>query len=253
MPKLPAFFDLRGTTYLTGVPPRLQYHGLTGAYSYVVSTRAEDGKFVAKHTSVPYGSMAVLDFGAAERGWLLYKPYDDSHLAALHLPVQEQPEGGYVFVARVPVFLQQFGLAQWTISGSIAQGAIFNIYRQFQYAREAAAGKLQACRLRPSRQTPIASRNGELHPVPVLEIVGWVERDEGKFGPRSVPAPLPILPAAAAAAPLPAPETTAEPPQPAIASPTVPAAANDDGSSDVAANDDIFAAMTPIGAKRSPF
>jgi hypothetical protein len=199
--------------------------------------------------------MAVLDFGGAERGWLRYKQYDDSHLAALHLPVQAQPEDDYVFVARVPTYLQQFGLAQWTIGGSIAQGAVFDIYRQFQYAREAAEGKLQVCRLRPSRQTPIASRNGELHPVPVLEIVGWVERDEGKFGPRSVPAPLPILPAAAAAAPLPAPETAAAPPQPVIASPTVPAAANDDASStvpEVANDDDLFASMTPV-TKRPPF
>jgi hypothetical protein len=213
--------------------------------------------------------MAVLDFGAAERGWLLYKPYDDSHLAALHLPVQEQPEGGYVFVARVPVFLQQFGLAQWTIGGSIAQNTVIDIYRQFQYAREAASGQLQVCRLRPSRQIAIASRNNELHYAPVLELCGWVERDEGRFGPRSVPAPLPILPAAAAAAPLPRPsppetavaaaplpalEPAAAPPQPVIASPTVPpVAVNDDAAVTPAANDDdLFASMIPI-TKRPPF
>jgi hypothetical protein len=197
--------------------------------------------------------MAVLDFGGAERGFMLYKPYDDSHLAALHLPVQAQPGSDYVFVARVPVFLQQFGLAQWTIGGSIAQNTVIDIYRQFQYAREAAEGKLQVCRLRPSRQIAIASRNGELHYAPVLEIIGWVEREEGKFGPRIVPPPLPILPAAAAAAPLPAPETAAAPPQPAIASPTGPAAANDDAGSTVAANDDdLFASMTPL-VKRPPF
>src|SRR6516162_1756066 len=99
MPKLPAFFDLRGRT-LSGVPPRLQHNGIAGRYTYVTSTRAEDGKFLANHQTVPFGSMAVLDFGGAERGWLRYKQYDDSHLAALHLPVQAQPADDYVFEAR---------------------------------------------------------------------------------------------------------------------------------------------------------
>jgi hypothetical protein len=238
---------------MAGVPPRFQFSGLTGGYTYVVSKKSDDGKFVARHTPVPLGTMMALDFGSAERGPLCFKPFDDSHMVALHCPVPEQPEGDYVAAVRLQVFLPQFGLALWTMGGKIAQGAVFDIYRQFQHAREAAEGKLQVCRLRPSRQTPIASRNGELHHVPVLEIVGWIARDEGRFGPRIVQVPLPILPAGPAAPPLPAPEATAEPPQPAIASPTVPAAANDDGSSDVAANDDIFAAMTPIGAKRSPF
>jgi hypothetical protein len=203
--------------------------------------------------------MLILDFGGAERGWLQFRPYDDSHLAPMHHPVPAQPAGDYVSVARIPVFLQTFGLSQWTLGGIIAQERVFGVYRVFQSAREATEGKLPVCRVQPSQQIAIASRNGELHPAPVLEIVGWVERDEGKFGPRSVPAPLPILPMAAAAAPLPAPETTAEPPQPAIASPTVSAAVNDDASPAVAANDDagaanddLFAGMIPI-AQRPPF
>jgi hypothetical protein len=176
-------------------------------------------------------------------------------MVPLHHAVPAQPEGDFTRVVRVPVLVQGYSLAQWTLGGVIAQNAIYTIFTLFQHSAEAIAGKIPVCRLRPSRQIAVASRNGETHLAPVLEIVGWVERDEGRFGPRSVPAPLPILPAAAVAEPLPAPETTAEPPQPVIASPTVPAAANDDddGSSDVAANDDIFAAMTPIGAKRSPF
>jgi hypothetical protein len=268
MTRRSSFYDPTKARALTGIPPRLQFNGLTGGYVYVTSTRAEDGKFLTKHQTVQFGSMLVLDFGGAERGWLQFRPYDDSHLAPMHHPVPAQPEGDYAFVARIPVFLQTFALAQWTLGGIIAQERVFGVYRVFQSAREASEGRLPVCRLQPSQQIAIASRNGELHPAPVLEIVGWVERDEGKFGPRIVPPPLPLLSAAAAAAPLPRPlppetaaaaaplpvsETAAAPPQPAIASPTVPAAANDDAGSTVAANDDgLFAGMTPI-AERPPF
>jgi len=241
MTRLSGFFDPRSARAMAGVPPRLQFSDLSGGYTYVTSTQSADGKFVAKHTPVPFGTMLVLDFGGAERGWLQFRPFNDSHLVPLHHDVPAQPEGDYTLVVRVPVLLQQFGLAQWTLGGTIAQNAVFSIYATFEHAREAAEGKILVCRLRPSRQIPIASRSGELHYAPVLEPCGWVERDEGRFGPRIVPPPLPLLPAAAAAPPLPA-ETVAATPQFAIASPAM--AANDD---------DLFAGMTPVGAERPPF
>jgi hypothetical protein len=131
-------------------------------------------------------------------------------MVPLHCPVPERPEeGDYVLAVRVQVLLQRFGLAQWTLGGIIAQNAIFSVYLQFQHAREAVEGKIPICRLRPSRQIAVASRQGEIHNAPVVEIAAWTARDEGKFGPRTVPPPLPLLAAEAAAPALPEPAADA--------------------------------------------
>jgi hypothetical protein len=212
---------------------------MTGHYSYVRREPDENGNFVAQSTTIPFGHLLVLDFGGAERGWLQFRPFDDTHLVPLHADVPPQPEGDYVLVVRVQVLLQQFGLAQWTLGGVIAQNAIFSVYRVFQHAREAAEGKLPVCRLRPSRQIPIASRNGEMHNAPVVEIVDWTARDERTFGPRTVPPPLPLLSAAAAAPLLPV--------QPAAAAPSTPL-------TPPAANaNDPFSGIALSGTSRPPF
>ena len=117
-------------------------------------------------------------------------------------------------VVRLPVLLQQFGLAMWTLGGTIAQNAAFVLYTVFQNAAEATAGKIPVYQLRPSRQIQIASRNNEIHTAPVLEHTGWLDRDEDQFGPRTVPPPLPLVGSAAPATMLP-PANSNEPNEPA--------------------------------------
>jgi hypothetical protein len=206
MPRLSGFFDLRGARgALQGIPPRLQYHGADGSYTHVVGERdPSTNTFVAKHTPVPFGTGIVLDYGAGERGWLSFRPFDDQHLVPLDQKESACPaEGDYTLVVRLPVLVQNFGLAQWTIGGVIAQNAVFAVYMAFQAAREACEGQLPVYRLRPSRQIPIASRNNEMHTAPVFEQIGWMPRNEERFGPRTVAPPLAVLSAAAAAAALP--------------------------------------------------
>jgi hypothetical protein len=255
MNSVSGFFDPRGLRRAMGVPPRFQFHGADGSYSYAVGERdAITGKFIARHTPIPFGTKLVIDFGHAQRGWLSYKPYDDSHLVWLHEPVDisASPGESYTLVVRVQVYLPPHGLCQWTLGGTISQNQLLNVFAAFQHAAEAAAGKIPVAVLHPSRQIPIASRNNELHMSPELELLGWVVRGVDRYGPRPVPPPIarldgdggggggglpPRLPLASP--PSPAPTTT--PPTPA------PTPANEPP-----ANDDTFAGMTPA-KERPPF
>jgi hypothetical protein len=244
MPALSGFFDPRGARRaLQGVPPRLQFDGRGGSFSHVVGVRdALSGRFIAKHTPVAFGTRVVLDFGSAERGWLSFKPFDDSKLVPMHQPVDvENPPGeDYTLVLRLPCWLEGLGLAQFTCPGVILQNAVFNLFVQYRRAGEASAGKIPVVALRPSQQIPIASRNGELHPAPQFEIVGWVTRDPDRYGARTVP-----LPTAQVAAD--------------DAMPALPGAApgNDNGAAPAApaslpANDDAFADMVPVAGTNLP-
>jgi hypothetical protein len=254
--KLSGFFDPRGARATQGgVPPRLQYFDATGSYTFVVGERdAATGKYVPKHTPVPLGKKLVLDFGAIERGWLCFRPFDDQHLVPFSQPVPAQPEGDYTRAIRVPVLIEGLGLAQWTAAGVILQNALFALYVPFERSTEAALGKVPIVALRPSRQISITSRNGEVHTAPMLEIIGWTDRRVDQFGPRTVPAPTPVL--VLETVPRPQVEHTDQ-------VPAVPAAAaSNDNAIGIppvmgsiatpltAANDDVFNAATPI--VRSP-
>jgi hypothetical protein len=253
MTKLSGFFDPRGARATQGIPPRLQYFDASGSYTFVIGERdAATGKYVAKHTPVPLGAKVVLDFGTIERGWLCFRPFDDQHLVPFPQPVPAQPEGEYTRAIRLPVLIEGFGLAQWTAAGIIGQNALFAVYVTFERAVEATQNKIPIVALRPSRQISIASRNGEVHTAPTLEIIGWTDRRTDQFGLRTVPAPIPIiardgpppqvehisdgtadLSAASAAND----NATGMPPAMSTATTPMPAA-ND--------NDDVFTTMTPI-------
>jgi hypothetical protein len=241
---------------MNGIPPRLQYHDADGSYTYVIGERDPDtGQFIAQHTPVPLGTKLVLDYGGAERGWLRFRPFDDANLVPLHHAVPPPPDEGYTAVVRLPVLLQQLGLAQWTLGGTIVQNAVHALHCAFEHAREAAAGQLTVYVLRPSRQIPIASRNNEMHTSPVLEAIGWVERSDDTFGPRTVPPPLAVL-AATPPRPQIAEFKSAAPAVPANSSASSnPAPANDDAGipGATAAGDDLFGNMTPVGKTRPPF
>src|SRR4051812_9339531 len=87
-----AFFDTRNNL-ARPPPPRLQYDGRTGGYSYVVGVRDPNlgGRFVAAHTAIPFGSKVVLDFGGIEGGWLSWTPFNDSRLRPLPYAELEAP------------------------------------------------------------------------------------------------------------------------------------------------------------------
>jgi hypothetical protein len=242
------FFDPRGARRAQGVPPRIQYHDADGSYTHVVSVRdPSTGKYSAKHTPIAFGTKGALDFGATERGWLSFRPFDDSHLVPLHMPVaSESPGDTYSRVVRIPVFLEGLGLLQWTLGGVIAQNSLFPLFYLFCRSAEAAEGKIPVAIFLPSRRVPIASRNGELHSAPELEIVGWIVRDQGRYGPRRVPAPVAALEGESGEPALP-PLASTMPPAPAAAAP-VPA---NDTEPLVRTNDDVFASSTP-GSKEPP-
>jgi hypothetical protein len=75
----------------------------------------------------------------------------------------------------------------------IVINALKALFDQFGYRGEAQQGLLAVYAQRASRQITMASRPGEVFYAPVLEIVDWMERDIGVFGPRQVAAPVPIL------------------------------------------------------------
>jgi hypothetical protein len=170
----------------------------------------------------------------------------------------------------IPVLLKQHGLAQWTLGGTIVQNAAHRLLLMYQHSAEAVLNKLQVIELRPSKQVLIVSRNGELHFVPQLEIIGWVPRRDDVFGPRTVPMPVPILERAPASSQLsgstpandnPIVQASSSSPaevtnggvaaQPASTPAAVPPPAND--AARIA--NDLFAEMTPAPASlgRPPF
>jgi hypothetical protein len=134
-------------------------------------------------------------------------------------------EGEHIAATRAPVLLQEHGLALWLMTGTIVQNAVYALFQTFWHSPQAVDGLLPVYVLRPSRQIPIASRNNELHHVPVLELIGWVVRDVEKFGLRTVRAPVPLL-APTAVKPL-LPESAPMPAAPANSN-EVPADNNND-------------------------
>jgi hypothetical protein len=250
MTKLSGFFDPRGARGTQGVPPRLQYLDATASYSFVIGDRdLASGKYIPRHATVPLGTKVALDFGAIEWGWLQFRPFDDQFLVPLCHPIPPQPEGDYTRAVRLPALLEKYGLAQWTAAGIITQNALFSVHVIFQRSAEAAQGQIPIVALRPSRQISIASRNGEVHTSPVLELVGWADRKDEVFGPRLVPPPIAVI---AQDAPSVRIEHTGD----ASGVPTVSTASNNvngmttatgnTASAVPAANDDVFTTMTPM-------
>jgi hypothetical protein len=240
------------------MPPRFRFSGADGSYSHEVSTRdARDGHYIRSSMLVPFGTKLVMDLLSILGGWLSYVPYDDSRLFPLPYDAAEalamagpRPGPNFFMVVRVPVYLEGMGLAQWTVGGVIAQNAIATVRKFYQYSAEGTRGQLPVVVLMPSRQIEIRSRNNERHFVPVLEIVGWVKRDDGTFGPPLIRPPPPILSGTAA------PPQLAPPPanDDAQASPPWDNNASPNPATSVPANDavaianDVFASMTPAAA-----
>jgi hypothetical protein len=242
------FFDPRAAMRaMRGIPPRFQFGGRDGGYSFVVGERDHtSGRYIARHTPLAFGVKAIVDLGTAERGWLRFNPFDDSNLVPMHRPVSpEPPDDGFTLVVRLPMHVESYGMAVWTIGGTIAQNAAFEAFLFYQKSVEAAAGKIPVWQFGPSEQVPIRSRNAELHFVPSITTVGWVVRDPAKWRARSVPLPVaqveddshgatPLIP------PMVAPVTPSpvNPLPPANDAAPVPAPAS--------ANDDMFADMMPV-------
>jgi hypothetical protein len=256
MSSVSSWFNPRGAR---NIPPRFQYSDPTGAYTRVVGVRdPNSGQYVSRSTPVPIGTPVALDFGAVEHGPLRYNSFDDSYLVPGNQPPPALPDSTYVLAVRLPVLLPPADLAQWTVGGKIAQTALHTLHLAFQQASEAAQGKLPVYRLRTSRQITIASRNNEVHTSPVLELIGWIVRDEQRFGPRTVPPPLPLISGQPGMAALPeTPANTDTPPweepasasasPPPSASPASPAPANTNNPPGPAANDDDpFSQMEPV-------
>jgi hypothetical protein len=261
-----ALFDPRGRSGADSVPPRFQFSGRDGSYARVVSLRDQrSGLYAPQLTPIPFGAKLIPDFRRFEGGWFCYSPFDDSKLVPLPYgaadtvaAVGAQPGPDYSMVARLPVLLQEFGLAQWTLGGVIAQNAVARLRLLYQNAAEAARGDLPVLALLPSKQIEIRSRNNERHFAPELSIVGWVPRNDDTFGAPTVPPPLPILPATAAAPQLtPPPANDEVPPWETLAVPAaVPSQTEPRPQTAAAANDaaavanDVFAQMTPAAANQ---
>jgi hypothetical protein len=261
-----ALFDPRSRSGADSVPPRFQFSGRDGSYAYVVSVRDQySGQYAPQYAPIPFGAKVVVDFRRIEGGWFCFSPFDDSKLIPLPYSAAEaataagaKPGPDYSMVARLPVLLQQHGLAQWTVGGVIAQNAVARLRLLYQNAAAAARNDLPVLALLPSKQIEIRSRNNERHFAPELSIVGWVKRNDDTFGAPAVPPPLPILPPTAAAPLLT--EEAANDEAPPWETPGAPAAtatqvdmrrpvttaANDPA----AIADDVFAQMTPVVTKQ---
>jgi len=187
------FFDPRAAIHaMKGVPPRVQYSGRDGTYSYVVGERdPHTGRYVPKHTPLPFGFRAIVDMGTAQRGFMSYKPFDDSHLVPMHQPVDPNPPGpDYARVIRFNLHLETHGPAQLTLSGIIAQNSVFALFAGYQHATEAAAGKIPVWMFHQSEQITLRNRSGEIHWAPRISTCGWVARDVDRWGARTVPVPV---------------------------------------------------------------
>ena len=149
--------------------------------------------------------------------------------------------------------MTHLGLCEWVFDGPMVLNTVRPLHIVFEHAAEAARGLIPVYTLRPTIQVPISSRQGELHKKPVLELSGYIPRDDDLYGPRAVPPPLAVVEARPQPQALPEPAST--PPEPANINSLPPPAVNDDAAAPdlAAAPEDPFAGMVPVERKDPPF
>jgi hypothetical protein len=169
---------------------RLQFGAMTGHYTLVTVANG-----VKNTAALPPGALMVLDWGALEIGAARFTPPPYAERFAYYGQPVEMPADptGWQDAIRVPVLVQQLGLLSQLVPSIIVINALKALFDQFGYRTEAQQGLLAVYAQRQPRQITMASRPGDVFYAPVLEIVDWMERDIGVFGPRRVEAPVPIL------------------------------------------------------------
>jgi hypothetical protein len=187
------------------VVPRFNHDGKSArGYKFTPVSRGEIGRIVTGESQpLAFGTEVIADLGNLRWGSGSYRPYDMSGLVPYGQPIPSVAEGKtgeYTDLLALYVYVRGHGLAQWLIGGVLAQNAVHLLWMQFCRAAEAVQKLIPVLTLLPSQAIPIASRNGEISWQPLLEISGWVQRDPGVFGPRTVRPPIPRLSSDGAAA-----------------------------------------------------
>jgi hypothetical protein len=103
-------------------------------------------------------------------------------------------------------------LRRMTVNGVICSNAMASVYQSLGYKQEAQQGLLPVLLVNPFHD--VETQYGIFGSPETLECVGWVERDEGTFGPAIIPPPMAIIGGSAPAPKLPRPENDNGPPAP---------------------------------------
>lgn len=133
-----------------------------------------------------------MDFGSIEVGWIAFGKPPTFAVAPLGQPMPKRPEG--------PDFKQGFrvkvagksmkGVREWSTTANAVKGAVEEIHTAFEAAPEAAEGKLPLVQFSDTKPIKTPTPGGSTtNYAPVLQIVGWVDRNADMLGPRTVPAP----------------------------------------------------------------
>jgi hypothetical protein len=112
-------------------------------------------------------------------------------------------------------------LRRMSISGVICLNAMATLYQMAGYKREAQEGLLPVLEIHPFQD--VETSYG-VFGAPVMEIIGWIERNTDIFGPANIAAPVPVI---GGSQPAPQIEPPAADPQPAEPVPVTAASAKD--------------------------
>jgi hypothetical protein len=187
-----------------------------------------------RRTTVPIGTLVIIDFGCTLLGGVIFKPKFMERLVPLGAAMPTFPDNEpWQMATRLQVVVDGHGgLRSWLITGKIITRQMAQLRVLFGYRSEAAHGQIPVFKL--TGFAPAQTEYGTFY-TPILELVGFTDRDEGTYGPRLVPPPPPILAASVVPPALPeptdpnasheAPTVSDQPPTSAASSETLAATA----------------------------
>jgi hypothetical protein len=242
-----------------GFKPQLKAAARLKCFVIVNPTRAGEAR--SEHP-VPAGTTFIWDTRVILVGFArLVKGRYAELLVPLGQPEPELPPNSdpaeWVPMTKSQVWLDGFAghpasLRVLSLTGIIAMNAMAALLKQLSFRQEIQRGQLAVLKIHEFDDVETA--NG-VFGAPVCEPIGFVERDEGMFGPPLIAPPPPMLRAAPAAPQIPSPSNDGSTPSTASA-PSVPQVRPPAASAPVAPRvPDPLARFRPVpaGAGRRPF
>jgi hypothetical protein len=157
-----------------------------------------------RRATVSIGTLIIIDFGCALLGGVIFKPKFTERLVPLGAAMPAFPDNEpWQMATRLQVVVDGHGgLRTWLITGKIITRRMAQLRILCGYRLEAAQGQIPVYKL--TGFAPAETEYGTFY-TPILELVGFTDRDEGTYGPRLVSPPPPILAASAVPPALPEP------------------------------------------------